>query len=140
MRLFGCHQKSVGEARRNPQHALVLARKAHGFPSPKARRTSAKVYSNIQDLAFGHPHKFSLRLLNLIVQTAQHIAMRAGMIVLYESFLNSRFGHGLLIVALEEKASIVAENARFKNEYSWQRNRNFLYMVHRAGEPRLHPS
>src|ERR1700716_701784 len=57
------------------------------------------------------------------------------MIVLYESFLNSSFGHGLLIVALKKKAPIVAENARFKNEHSWQRNRYFLNIVHRIGNP-----
>ena len=128
------HAESMRKARGNPQHALVLSRQSHPLPAAKGRRTPAHVHGNVQNFPLHHAHKFSLRMLYLIMQAPQNVARRAGMIILHKALGNSRIRHELLVVALEEKSTLVPEYPRFKGEYSGQRSRDFLKRIHRGAD------
>src|SRR5438045_1720167 len=120
MRSFRQHTKSMRETHGNPQHALVLSGKPHGLPLAKSFRTPAHVNRHIQNLSDGYPHQLSLGMRHLIVQPSQHVAGGAGMIVLHECFSNSSIRHHLPVVALKEKAALIAEYLRLENENSRQ--------------------
>ena len=61
------------------------------------------------------------------------------MIILNKILKNSRLGHNPLIVAFEEKPSLVAEYPGFEDEYSWQRSRDFVKRIHhRVSLNRIH--
>src|SRR5580698_818913 len=101
----------------NPQHALVLAGEPHRFPPSKAWRTLAQVYSDIENLSLDDAHQFSLRMVQLIMQSAQDISRRGGMIVLYKRGGNPNISHDSLVVALEEITALISKHPRFEDEY-----------------------
>ena len=51
----------------------VLAAQFNGNMFAKGRRTAAKIHCYIEHSAMGHPHQLSLRLQDLIVNSAQHV-------------------------------------------------------------------
>ena len=53
------------------------------------------------------------------------------MIVLHKPLSNSHIRHGLLVIALEEKTTLVSKHLWFKDEHSGQRSRDFLERIHR---------
>src|SRR5208283_4416872 len=129
--LVRSHAESVGKARRYPQDAPVVAGQANGFPFAKRWRTVAQVHGNIEDLAFHHPHQFALRMLDLVMQPAQDIALRTGMIVLHKPILDAQVRQGALVVAFQEESAPVAEHARLEKHQARQRSRAFLERIHR---------
>jgi len=50
------HAKSVSEANRNPQGALVVTGERHGLPLPESCGRSAKIDSHIQNFADRNPN------------------------------------------------------------------------------------
>src|SRR5208283_500735 len=120
----------MGKANRNPQHPMILARKSHRFPPPEVRRTATHVDCNIQNFAAYNPHQLSLRVLHLIMQASQHIAGRAGMIVLHKIPSDSRICHGSLVVALQEKTALVFKHPWFQHKHFWEGSRDFLQSTH----------
>ena len=78
------HAEAVREAERDPHLPAVLRRQHHAHPPAERRRRSPQVHRHIEDLPDGHAHQFPLRAADLVVQTAQHTAARAGAVVLHQ--------------------------------------------------------
>jgi hypothetical protein len=74
----------------------------------------AKVNDHVQNLSRDRPYEFSLRLLNLIVEPAQHIPAGIRMIVLNEPFADSQFRKHSFVVAFQKVTPIVTEDSRFE--------------------------
>src|SRR5690606_17071292 len=89
-------------------------------PLSKSGRAFAQVHGYIKDFAAYHAHQFSLRMLNLIMQPAQHVLSRHGMVVLHELY---GAADGLfelrMVVAFEEAAAAVSEYLGFQQEDVW---------------------
>ena len=110
-------QEAVGKARRNPGHALVLGRQHETGRLAEGGRATADVHGHVEDGAFHHADKLALRLLDLIVQTAQHALGGMGLVVLHEFHVRTRhLVEDLLVVAFVEIATAVAEHLRFDQE------------------------
>src|SRR5579863_8059142 len=65
---------AVREARRHPQHMMIHVIEYRADPLTEARRAAANVNRDIEHLTTCHAHQLALRLLDLIVQTAQRVA------------------------------------------------------------------
>ena len=74
VRGFRNDAESVRKASRNPHHSLVFAGKPRGFPLAECWRTSAQIHGYIENLSIRNAHQFPLRMLNLVVQSAQNIS------------------------------------------------------------------
>src|SRR5207302_8903787 len=98
----------------------------HRYPAAKAPTTPPHLYCDVQNLSLGNAHKFSLRMLHLIMQAPQNVAGGAGMIILHKVLDNSRVRQDPLVVALEEEATLIPKNPRFQDEHPGQRGRNCL--------------
>src|SRR5580693_6170017 len=94
--------------------------------------TAPQINRNIQNLAFNHSHEFSLCLFDLIVQSAQYILRRAGVVVLHKSLANAQASKHNFVVALQKESALVPEHAWFQDEYIRERCRYFLDRVHRT--------
>jgi hypothetical protein len=105
------------EARRNPQLPVVLAAQLHANPLAEARAAAPDVDRHVEHAASRHAHELALRLRRqLVVETAQHAARRARMVVLHELVAGAgELVEQLLVEALHEEAALVAEHARLEH-------------------------
>lgn len=112
---FGEHYETMSEALRYPELRFVLRAKVHADPLAKCSRASAEVDGNVEHLTVCNPYQLPLGLLNLIVQTAKHAFDRPRVVILNKLYGSSnRFLENLLIEAFVEKAALVPENLRLK--------------------------
>jgi hypothetical protein len=117
IRRFGDDEEAVGEARRQPEHAIVGFRQLDAGHLAEGRRAAADVHGDVEHRAARHAHQLALRLAQLVMQPAQHAAGGAGMVVLHELGADAgRLGQHALVVALEEEAARVAEDLRFEDQ------------------------
>src|SRR5208282_6421224 len=86
---FRHDSEAVSKSPRNPQHEFVLAGKCEGFPFAEGGRALTEVERNIKYLASDGADQFSLRLTNLVVQTADNIFFGIRMIVLHKRLWNA---------------------------------------------------
>jgi len=102
----------------HPELPFVLGAEMYPDPLAHGRGISANVDRNVEHFSNDRPDKFSLGILDLVVQSPQHAPNRARMVVLNEGHpASNRFFKNLLIEALEEKTSVITENLRFKQQY-----------------------
>src|SRR4030088_1190614 len=97
------------------------------LPAAKGCRATAQVNSYVNDFALGNPDQFPLRLFHLVVQAAQNVSAGTRVIVLHKALNDSDFRHSALIVALEEKAALVAKYSRLQHKDARQRGRKLFY-------------
>ena len=115
------HQETVGEALGNPQLAIVLRRKTHGYPLAEMWRAAPHINSHIKDFPGTDPNQFVLGILKLVMQPAQHAFLRARMVVLNElSAQASGFLENLRIETFVEKTTIVTENLGLDDQNTGQ--------------------
>src|SRR5580658_3765186 len=119
--------ESMSHSDRYPQHAFVFARQTERLPFSQLRGTLPQVKHHVQNFTCDGAYKLSLRLLNLVVESAQHIPAGIGMIVLNEFVANSQFRKHSLVITLQEKSSIITEDSRFEQQYSGQTGFYFLH-------------
>jgi hypothetical protein len=74
----------VREAGRDPHLALVLGRQFAAIPLAEGRRALADIDRHVEHRAGGGAHQLALRLLDLVMQAAQHAFRRARVVVLHE--------------------------------------------------------
>lgn len=74
----------MSKALRHPELAFVVCRQDFAHPLAKGGGRFADVYRYIKHLALHHAHELALRLLDLVMQTAQHALGGAGVIVLHK--------------------------------------------------------
>ena len=70
--IFGVHDKAVGKACWNPEHAFVFSRQRQSDMLPEGQRTFPDVDRNIEHATVHDAHQLALRMLDLVVQPAQH--------------------------------------------------------------------
>ena len=84
---------------------------------PKSCRTLADVHDDVEDFPGGDADELALRMLNLVVQSAQHIARRARVVVLNEVGIHADIFHEpASIKALVEKAALIAKYFWFNDQ------------------------
>jgi hypothetical protein len=85
LRRLAQHEEPVRKALGDPELLLVGRRQHVAKIFSKRRRTAAQIDSDIEDLTRDDAHQFSLRPAQLIVQSAQNMSERIGVIVLKEA-------------------------------------------------------
>ena len=103
---------------------------AERFPYPLAEggRIAADVDRDVEDLSAETTNELSLGLLDLVMQTAYHVLMGEGLIVLNEGSQNTESRQNPLIIAFEKEPTAVFEDPGFKELH-----------IRNLGRYRLHP-
>ena len=127
LRDVGHDEEAVRESRRYPQHSLVVGGQRNAGSTAEVRRASPHVDRNVVDLADHRPHELALRVLDLVVKAAQHVASRSRVVVLHERRSDAGIGERTLVPALVEEAAVVAEHARLDQQDLGQRQRRQLH-------------
>src|SRR5690554_3692240 len=108
------HNKAMREAFGHPQLMLVLRAQDGPCPLPERGGGFAQIHGHIKNLTRSDAHQLSLWLLDLIVQTTQHVFGAAAVIVLHKT---DRTADGslesLLVEAFEEEAAFVPKHFGF---------------------------
>ena len=111
--LIGQYQKAVCKSFRNVELLLVLRGKNHAKPFSVGLRTGTKVYRHIKYGTAHCTHQLALRILFLVMKSAQNALDRHGLVVLYKYHVESRLMEIVLIVCLHKITALVLENSRF---------------------------
>ena len=84
---------------------------------PKRGRGAADVDGHIEYFALDDTDQFALRLANLIMQSAQNVLGRAGMVVLNEGYVPADCGFKFgLVKAFVKEAPLVAKYLGFEQD------------------------
>src|SRR5262245_5478265 len=124
------HRKAVNESGRDVDLPKVFGRQPDADPLPEMRGAAPNIYRDVENLAFDYANQFALREPNLSVQPADRAALRPRMVVLHEDRINPAFMIFPLVIGLEEKTTLVAEDLRFDDDHAGYVRRNKL---HRGG-------
>lgn len=118
VRALGQHDEAVRKAFRYPQHELVLGGQFLRHAPAKGRRAPADIHHNVEHRAFYYAHQLGLRMLDLVVQSAQHVLHGARMVVLHEIRIAAgQLGEPAPVEALEKESSIVAIHLGFDDQH-----------------------
>jgi len=101
-------RKTIG----NVDLILRFCRKYHARPFSKVGRAHTDVDGNVESFAFDHTTKLRLGMAELIVQAAQGVLGRTGVVVLNEPFANSQSCKFRLVVRLKEIPSGIPMHRR----------------------------
>lgn len=111
------HHEAVREAGRHPQLAVVVLAEFDPVPLPEGRRALAQVHRHVEDAALDDPYELALRVLDLVVQAAQHALGGAGVVVLHEVHLEAGgLAEDLGVEAFQEETAGVTEDFRFEDQ------------------------
>jgi hypothetical protein len=109
----------VRHSGRQPEHTLVLRRQLHTYPLSESCRIAPNINGNIEDPASYHANRFALGLTYLVMQAPQHIALRAGVIVLDEMRVNTNAAHLSFIEAFQKETPVITKTLWLNNQDSW---------------------
>ena len=59
-----------------------------------------------------------MRLMDLVMQSTKHVALRTGVVVLHKMRVNPDLAHLLLVITFQKEAARVSENIRFDDQHS----------------------
>ena len=85
-------QKAVGEACWNVDFVLFSRRETNTGPFSKIRRADPDIDCNIQGFTLDDSAKLGLRMMQLVVESAESSANREGVVVLNECVGNAQMG------------------------------------------------
>src|ERR1700733_7584742 len=108
------HHETVRETGRNPKHFAIAATQRFPHPLAECRRMPPEIERHVVDFSAQTANQLSLRVVNLIVETANHIPPGERLIVLNERTLDTQFRQSPLVVAFEKSTAGVLEDLRFK--------------------------
>ena len=104
-------QETVSEALGDKQSRAALRAQAQGERAATGWRTASDVEDDIVDFSHHHADDFPLRMLDLVVQSAQHTLIGDGMIILHKCIVaSSRSGELVTAKTLEETAAVVRKH------------------------------
>ena len=130
IRGLGKNTEAVREAFRYPQHEFVLGRQFQRDMLAESRRTLADIHRDIEHRALHHAHQFALRMLDLIVQSAQHVLRGARVVVLHEiDIAAGQLGKPAPVETFKKESSVIAEYFGFDDQ-----------QVGDGGMDQLHPA
>jgi hypothetical protein len=102
---FAEDYETVCEAGRDPELSFVLGGKLDAEPLTERWRVLPHIHGDVKDFALHDMDEFSLRLLNLKMQTSQRAAARVRPVVLDERSGDADFGVPLRRECFEKEAS-----------------------------------
>src|SRR5260221_10526708 len=115
---IGQRHKAVRKPGRHAQLLLVLARQYCARPLAERRRALADIHRDIEHLAGDHAYQLALRLLELIMQAAQHALGAFGMVVLHKIDIEAgSLCKDLAIERFKEEAALVAKYLGLDQQY-----------------------
>jgi UDP-glucose 4-epimerase len=115
---FTEHHKAVCKTWRDPQLLVFFCVQVHAHPLAQGGRALAQVHHHIKHLALHHTHQLALRVLDLVMQTAQHTLGRLAVVVLHKGHVHTGFvGKVALVEGLEEKAPGITKHLRLQNQH-----------------------
>ena len=95
---------------------------------PERRRAFPDVDGNVKNHALHHTYQLALRVLDLIMQAAQHVFGRARVVVLNEiDVAPDNLGKLAAVEALEKEPAFVTEHLGFDHEHVWDGLRYHLH-------------
>ena len=77
------------------------------------RRALSEINRDVENLSHYNAHQLPLGLNYLVMQSAQDVFFRDGVIILHEPVVDADACHFLLIVTFKEESAFVGENLRF---------------------------
>lgn len=112
---IGKDQETMGKSLRNPQHFQITVHRARfqveDSVAAKVRRIAAEIDGDVQNVPVEYTHQLSLRLAQLVVQTAQDAARRKRLIILHKVGGEASGGKFLSIEDLGKPPAFIAEAA-----------------------------
>src|SRR5579884_245829 len=115
------------EPLRYPEHASIFTRKLHTHMLAKCRRTSPQVHGHVPDHSMGHAHELSLRVLDLIMNTAHDVLSGHREIVLHPVCRQPQGRHRTLIVGFAKGPPRIPEDTRLKYQHARQCSFNHIH-------------
>ncbi len=107
----------MSKSRRHPKLMMIFLGQFGPNPSTKSWRRSADIHRHIEDCTADYTYKLALRLLHLVMQTAQYTSAAATMVILDELVIRScRLVKRALIKTFEKKSASITEHFRL-NKY-----------------------
>jgi len=100
------------ESSRDIDLILLVCGEADAGPFAEVWRPLTNIHSNIQSFAFDDTANLRLWMIQLVVETAESILLRSGMIVLDEVVREAQLGELGAMVRLEEKSAGIAMDKR----------------------------
>ncbi len=105
--------KGVGKPFGDPELPLVIGRKEFPHPLAEGFAAFAQVHSHVKHLAMKYPHQFALRLVQLVVQSAEQGFVTEAMVILHEVHIKAGgLVKVLLLEAFKKEASAIAKYFR----------------------------
>src|SRR5436305_2913787 len=86
----------------------------------KGRRAAPHINHDIKHRALNDAAELRLRAGDLVMQATQRGLHRLGMIILHEALTDAEFSKLHLLIALEEKAALVAPDRRLNQPHARQ--------------------
>ena len=105
--------KTVGKAGRNIHLQVIGVTENRAEPFAEGRRAGTDINGNIEDFSAGDLDQFTLRKVELKVETPQYAFAGAGMVVLDERQAEAGIAVSLCLERLQEKTALIAEDLGF---------------------------
>ena len=123
LRAFRQHHETVPETRRDPKHFAIAAAQRFTHPLAECWRMPPEIDRDVVDFSTQTADQLSLRMVNLVVETAYYIPAGEGLIVLNERTLDTQFGQSAFVVAFEKSTAAVFKDLGFKQQDICNRGR-----------------
>ena len=145
-RRVGKDHETVGETGRDPEHFAIGCAQRFCHPFAESGRTAPEIDRDVVDFSAQTADELSLRLLDLVMQTAYHVPVRERLIVLNERTHNAHFRQSPLVVAFEKVPRLSSKTLGSSKLYIRNRGRYRLHLLALVGSMfkmsarDLHPS
>ena len=113
-RRVGKDHETVGETWRDPKHFAIGRAQRFCHPFAKSGRTTPEIDRDVVDFSAQTADELSLRLLDLVMQTAYHVLVRERLVVLNKGAHNAHFRQNALVVAFEKGTPAIFEDPGFE--------------------------
>ena len=112
----------MAKSGRHEQLLAIFGAQLHRNVLAQRRRTHPQIDCDVEDAANGAANKLELGLRRaLVVNSAQHTAGRAAMVILHKVDVQAQGGEPILSIALVEEAPRVAKSARLEDDDALER-------------------
>src|ERR1700734_4415676 len=109
------HHETVRETGGDPKHSAIAATQRFPHPLAECRRMPPEIERHVVDFSAQTADQLSLRVMNLVMETAYHIPPGERLIVLNERTLDPQFRQSPFVVAFEKSTAGVLEDLRFNH-------------------------
>ena len=106
----------MGKTFRHPQLAFVLCTQMRADPFAKLLGRTSHIHRNVIHLTLCDAHQFTLRMLNLIVQSTQDTLTRFTVVVLQKLHVQARSMQKITAIeALKKETACITKNLGLQN-------------------------